>query len=60
MTIIELIEIAENRIKHYSSIIEHYTAIGDVEQVSAYQTKKEETELTLQKLKSIENLWTKT
>jgi hypothetical protein len=53
MNIPQLIELAENRIRHLQAMIKSHEAQGDVEAVMKYQVLLDETQETLAKLKSI-------
>ena len=53
MKIEQLIELAQNRLRHYEMMIQSHQQTGDVQEVIKFEQLKEETEQTLVKLKSI-------
>ena len=53
MKIEQLIELTENRLKHIQNMLQIYTQQGDVDNVLKYQQLVDETENTLEKLKSL-------
>jgi hypothetical protein len=53
MKIEQLIELAENRLRHFQAMVKAHEAQGDVEAVIKYQALLDETQDTLTKLKSI-------
>lgn len=53
MKIEQLIELTENRLRHYHNMVKLYTEQGDVENVIKYQTMIDETVITLDKLKTL-------
>jgi hypothetical protein len=53
MRIEQLIELAQNRLRHYELMIESHEKQGDVESVLRFEQLKSETEQTLAKLLSL-------
>jgi hypothetical protein len=53
MKIEQLIELAENRLRHFQAMVKAHEAQGDVEAVIGYQQQVDETSRTLEKLRNI-------
>lgn len=53
MTIPQLIELAENRLRYYQQQLLVYHSIGDIDHINKFQALADETALTITKLKTL-------
>jgi nicotinic acid mononucleotide adenylyltransferase len=53
MKIEQLIELAENRLRHFQAMVKAHEAQGNVSDIIIYQEQADETSRTLEKLRNI-------